>query len=95
MKNLKLIFTYTCVSVCFASSNNLIGQKGPEITMDYEIYNNVDTAALFIYGIDSLNDHVRRNFKMPQAGSNGIFLIQFVVEKNGTISDLRAIAPKD
>jgi len=97
MKNIKLIFTIACATLYFSSSNILIGQD--EIVEDNEIYTDVDFEATYEGGTDALAQFVRDSFNMPKVamdvGASGIIIIQFVVEKDGTISDLRAIAPKE
>lgn len=71
----------------------------PTIVIDNTIYLDVDEAGEFIGGEDKLQEFATVNFNMPKIADDleisGTIFIQFVVEKDGKISQLRAIAPKE
>lgn len=72
---------------------------GPKIVIDNTIYTDVDVEGEYEGGEDKLLEFANTFYKMPRAaqelGISGIILIQFVVEKDGSISDVKAAAPKD
>lgn len=74
--------------------------KEMEVSLnENSIYTDVDKEGYFIGGETALFGHVGNNFKMPKSaqelGISGIIFIQFIVEKDGTISNIKAIAPKE
>lgn len=75
------------------------GDGEPDIKIDNNIYTDVDIQGEFKGGEDKLLEFVRTQFRMPPAavelGISGIIFIQFVVEKDGTISNMKAIAPPE
>ena len=72
---------------------------GPVIEIDNTIYRDVDVEGTFTGGEDKLREFVNSYYKMPRVASelgiSGMIFIQFVVEKNGKITNIEAIAPKD
>jgi protein TonB len=75
------------------------GPEGPAIEIDNTIYKDVDVEGTYPGGEEKLGEFVRTYYKMPRVsqelGINGVIHIQFVVEKDGTISGITAIAPKE
>jgi protein TonB len=59
----------------------------------------VDESGEFIGGEDKLQEFATINFNMPKIADDleisGTIFIQFVVERDGKITQLRAIAPKE
>jgi len=74
------------------------GKGKEDIKLDMEIYLDVDIEASFPGGVSKLHEFVRTQFNMPKAaqelGIGGVILIQFVVERDGKITDIRAVAPE-
>lgn len=72
--------------------------KEPEIKIDNTIYTDVDEEGQYKGGEDKLREFVTTYYKMPKVaqelGISGVIFIQFVVERNGSITNIRAIAPK-
>lgn len=68
------------------------------IKIDNTVYTDVDVEGTFPGGEDKLTQFVQNFYKMPAAaqelGISGIIFIQFVVERDGSISNIKAIAPK-
>ena len=76
------------------------GDGGEEkIEIDNTVYTDVDVEGTFPGGEEKLTQFVQNFFKMPSAaqelGISGIVFIQFVVERDGTISNIKAIAPPE
>ncbi len=71
----------------------------PKIEIDNTIYLDVDESGEFIGGEDKLQEFATINFNMPKIADDleisGTIFIQFVVERDGKITQLRAIAPKE
>lgn len=74
-------------------------EEGPIIEIDNTIYRDVDVEGTFPGGEEKLGEFVKNYFKMPRVaqelGVNGLVHIQFVVERDGSISGITAIAPKE
>jgi len=87
-----LIFTSMCIK---AQTNG----SGGIIQIDYSIYETVDVKATYVGGLEKFSQFVNDSFIMPllakQLGISGILYTQFVVEIDGSISNLKVIAPKD
>jgi|GEM_PF-1995506 len=81
-----MLLTFCC--------NNIFAQ----VQITNEVYTDVDTEAEFPGGMSGIHNFVIQNFSMPKmamdSGISGVILIQFVVERDGTISDVKAVAPE-
>jgi hypothetical protein len=77
----------------------LINKEAKEMNIDYSIYTDVDEAGMFKGGEDSLQRFMASNFVMPlnavELGISGMIFIQFVIEKDGSITNIKSISPRD
>jgi TonB family protein len=66
---------------------HLLAKSPNDTTVFYSVY----PAASYIGGADSLSAYMKRNLKQPASanGKYGMVLVSFVVEKNGTISQVK------
>jgi len=75
------------------------GDDPEPIKIDNTIYLDVDESGEFIGGEDKLQEFASVNYNMPKMASDleisGTIFIQFVVERDGRITQLKAIAPKE
>ncbi len=75
------------------------GKGKVEVDIDNTVYDDVDEQAEFPGGVEKLHEFVNNQFSMPKAaaelGISGVIQIMFTVERDGTIADVRAIAPEN
>ena len=67
------------------------------IARDQRIYDSVDVKAQFPGGDDSLFKFLARNIRYPEAerdaGIQGTLYMKFIIEPDGTITDIRTLIP--
>lgn len=68
------------------------GPADSKIVEDNSIYTAVQVKADFPGGMGKFYEFVRKNYKTPEEeGLNGKVLVQFVVEKDGTLTDIKVL----
>lgn len=82
-----------CLSSNIVFNDSLI----KNVPKDTAVYSDPTSEAIFPGGADSFKRFVTANFKMPKMakknGISGVIFIQFVVEKDSTVTNLKSIAP--
>lgn len=60
---------------------------------DNQIYNTagLDVAPQFPGGIEALNGFIKQNFKNPKEGLKGRIYATFIIEKDGSLSDIKIL----
>jgi protein TonB len=60
-----------------------------QIVEDETVYTSVEVSAEFPGGIKKFYDFVGRNFRTPEDSPGGKIFVQFIVEKDGSLTDLK------
>ena len=62
------------------------------IKSDEEVYTNAETKPQFDGGISEFYNYVGKNYRVPEVeGLNGKVYVQFVIEKDGSLTDIKII----
>lgn len=79
------------VRVLYSLPITINTQKEPYY--DEQIYGmaGIDTKPNFVGGENKLNEYIQQNYKIPVGCSNGKVFITFVVEKDGSLSDIKIL----
>jgi len=92
-----LLLTFLVISQINLSAQNGREGTGSDANLRYAIYREVDVEADFIFGLDSLFHFLEDQFSVPREAENyqvwGAMYVQFVVERDSSISQIRAISP--
>ena len=71
----------------------------PTVAEDDEVFEKVDVEPVYPGGIGELMKYLRDNIKYPKEamdkGTQGRIVVQFVVEKDGSIADAKVVKPVD
>lgn len=95
-----LFMTYACDdSVSSMGNDEVIVKKEKNSSLnsdiDTEVYEVVDNAASPIEGMKSVYQHIGKNLEYPKSakenGIEGKVYVQFIIEKNGSISEVKAV----
>ncbi len=93
-KLLKPLSLFTFLVMIFAFTSNVNAQEKKTDNSDV-VYTVVENEAEFPGGIEAMNRFLAENIKYPtlakQKNIEGKVIISFIVEKNGTLSDIRTI----
>ncbi|WP_347050010.1 energy transducer TonB [Flavobacterium olei] len=67
--------------------------QGDEPNDDYSIYNTagIELKPEFPGGIEAMNDFIKQNFKSPKVGLKGKIYATFIIEKDGSLSDIKIL----
>ena len=95
----KIILFTLLISVHLIAAKNKIdiAREEQNVQNDTLIYNTVglEMQPEFPGGIQKLYDFFNSNFKMPEAGIKGRIVAMFVIEKDGSLSRIKALRPLD
>ncbi|MFY0483220.1 energy transducer TonB [Flavobacterium sp. PLA-1-15] len=62
------------------------------IKSDEEVYTNAETKPQFKGGISEFYNYIGKNYRVPEVeGLNGKVYVQFVIEKDGSLADIKII----
>lgn len=93
-KLLKPLSLFAFLVMIFAFTSNVNAQEKKTDNSDV-VYTVVENEAEFPGGIEAMNRFLAENIKYPtlakQKNIEGKVIISFIVEKNGTLSDIRTI----
>ena len=93
-KSLKPLSLFALLVMVFAFSLNVNAQEKKTENSDV-VFTVVENEAEFPGGIEAMNRFMAENIKYPtlakQKNIEGKVIISFIVEKNGTLSDIRTI----
>jgi len=67
------------------------GDKDAKIVEDNTVYNAVEVRPDFPGGIQKFYDFVGKNYRVPEEDIKGKIFVQFVVEKDGTLTDIKVM----
>ena len=67
------------------------GEKDVKIVEDNTVYNAVEVRPDFPGGIQKFYDFVGKNYRAPDEDVKGKVFVQFVVEKDGTLTDIKVM----
>jgi protein TonB len=67
------------------------GDKNAKIVEDNTVYNAVEVRPDFPGGIQKFYDFVSKNYRAPEEDIKGKIFVQFVVEKDGTLTDIKVM----
>ena len=67
------------------------GPADAKIVEDNTIYNAVEVRPDFPGGINKFYEYVRKNFRTPEEEVKGKVIVQFVVEKDGSLTDIKVV----
>jgi protein TonB len=67
------------------------GDKDVKIVEDNTVYNAVEVRPDFPGGIQKFYDFVSKNYRAPEEDIKGKIFIQFVVEKDGSLTDIKVL----
>lgn len=90
----KVIVAPLFLGMFIFGSSTTFAQEGPVIKSEQSednIYNQVDKKPDFPGGIMEFYSFVGKNFKVPEVKVNGKVFIQFVVEKDGSLTDIKVL----
>lgn len=95
MKELLIITFYLLItSLYFAQNEDAI-----KVQSDSTIYHEVDSGAYYSGGMNNLLQYILKNIKFPEEAKDypiqSRFYIQFVVEKDGSISNIEPVHGKN
>ncbi|MDY4789426.1 MAG: energy transducer TonB [Bacteroidales bacterium] len=93
-KLLKPLSLFAALIMVFAFSLNVNAQEKKSDNSDV-VFTVVENEAEFPGGVEAMNSFMAENIKYPtlakQKNIEGKVIISFIVEKNGTLSDIRTI----
>lgn len=93
-KLLKPLSLFAALIMVFAFSLNVNAQEKKSENSDV-VFTVVENEAEFPGGVEAMNSFMAENIKYPtlakQKNIEGKVIISFIVEKNGTLSDIRTI----
>lgn len=67
------------------------GDKDAKIVEDNTVYNAVEVRPEFPGGIQKFYDFVGKNYRAPEEDIKGRVFVQFVVEKDGSLTDIKVV----
>lgn len=67
------------------------GDKDVKIVEDNTVYNAVEVRPDFPGGIQKFYDFVGKNYRAPEEDIKGKIFVQFVVEKDGSLTDIKVV----
>jgi periplasmic protein TonB len=93
------MFRFFRTAIIYLFTLNTIAQSAPkaaEIALDNEVFTNVEHAPEFVGGVKQMNEFIKSNLKYPPKVYSGkiegkVFL-KFIVEKDGTISNINMLS---
>ncbi len=62
-----------------------------KVSEDNQIYNSVEMAPEYPGGMEAFYKYIANNYQMPEEYVNGTVPVVFVVEKNGSLTDIRVV----
>lgn len=93
-EHFKSLSLFTALIMVFAFSLNVNAQEKKSDNSDV-VFTVVENEAEFPGGVEAMNRFMAENIKYPtlakQKNIEGKVIISFIVEKNGTLSDIRTI----
>ena len=93
-----IVFTFLFSAQFIGAQNKIdIAREERNVQNDTLIYNTagLEVQPEFPGGIQKLYDFFNSNFKMPEAGIKGRIVAMFVIEKDGSLSSIKALRPID
>ena len=97
MKKFLILFLICFIQNIFSQNIKEDPEKSSEtgdiVKSEDQVYNayNVDVMPQFQKGTEFLSAFIRQNYKNPKEGLKGKVYVTFIVEKNGSIGDIKVL----
>lgn len=87
----KLFFLLLFLSLAEVTFGQTV-ESSTESSSDEDIYNAVEEKPQYVGGLSEFYNYIGKNYRVPNVkGLKGKVIIQFVIEKDGSLTDIKVI----